>query len=190
MQPDSKAVSRVCPAAEIKSANHLCRSEIATFRALASKSGSLTVACTQEADLFREVAADEALPASLSFVNIRETAGWSNEGGKAGPKMAALVAASRIVMPPIVPVSMNSHGVALILGRDQAAFDVARQLSDKLDVTLILAEFSEVLPSNRSAFPVRAGRARNAQGWLGNFEVTIDGFAEPAVSSRRPHIVI
>jgi ferredoxin len=184
MKPDAKAVAKACPSATIKTANHLCRSEFASFEALIQKSGKLTIACTQEAPLFQDTADQAESPTELSFINIRETAGWSVEGGKAGAKTAALVAASQVVMPPIVPVTMTSAGVALILGRDQVAVDVAAKLASRLDVTVILSSLNDILPPRKAEFPIRAGRARNATGWLGAFEVTIDGFAEPAVSSR------
>ena len=45
----------------------------------------VTVACTQEAALFTEVAQK-----SIKFVNIRELGGWSGE--KSTPKIAALIA--------------------------------------------------------------------------------------------------
>ena len=41
------------------------------------------VACTQEAPLFTEVAAEDKPDAQLAFANIRETAGWSDEASRA-----------------------------------------------------------------------------------------------------------
>jgi ferredoxin len=184
MKPDAKAVGKACPSANIKTANHLCRSEFAVFNELMSRPGKLIIGCTQEAPLFQDTADEANAPAKLSFVNIRETAGWSVEGGKSGAKTAALVAASAVPMPSIIPVTMNSSGVALILGRDQVAVDVAAKLASRLDVTVILSSLKDILPPRKAEFPIRAGRARNANGWLGAFEITIDGFAEPAVSSR------
>lgn len=184
MRPDGKAVGKACSGAKVKSANHLCRSEIGLFAELAAKPGDLVIGCTQEAPLFQDLAQESGFKASLSFVNIREAAGWSSEGAKAGPKTAALIAAAATPMPSITPVTLSSEGVALILGRDQIAVDVALKLSAKLDVTVILSSLDGVMPPRRAEFPIRQGRARNAQGWLGAFEVVIDGFAEPAVSSR------
>jgi ferredoxin len=184
MSPDAKAVGKACLGATIKKANHLCRSEAGLFADMAAKPGKLIVGCTQEAPLFQDVASESGFPASLSFVNIRETAGWSSDGKNAGAKTAALIAASTVPMPPIAPVTMESSGVALILGRDQTAVDLAIKLSARLDVTVILSSMSGIIPPRKSEFPIRKGKARNAQGWLGAFEVTIDGFGEPAVSSR------
>ncbi|MGL4635760.1 MAG: 4Fe-4S dicluster domain-containing protein [Beijerinckiaceae bacterium] len=184
MSPDKAAVAKACPGAKVKTANHLCRKEVDFFAELASKPGKLLVGCTQEAPLFQNIAEDETLKATLGFVNIRETAGWSKDVKKAGPKTAALVAAASVPMPAIVPVTMESQGVALVLGRDQAAVDAAVKLSSRLDVTVILTTLDGILPPRKSDFPIRKGKVRNATGWLGAFEVTIDGFAEPAASSR------
>ncbi len=103
---------------------------------------------------------------------------------EAGPKTAALIAASRVPMPEIAPVPMKSEGVALILGRDQTALDAAAKLAGRLDVTVILTSLDGVIPPRKAEFPIRQGRVRNAKGWLGAFEAVIDGYAEPAVSSR------
>ncbi len=184
MAPDGKTVAKACAGAKVRSANHFCRSEAGMFTELAAKSGKLIVGCTQEAPLFQELAEDNASTAALSFVNIREAAGWSTEGRAAGPKTAALIAAAQVEMPPIRPVTMESQGVALILGRDQTAIDAAAKLSSRLDVTVILTTLDGVMPPRGGVFPIRQGRARNASGWLGAFEVVIDGYAEPAVSSR------
>ena len=48
----------------------------------------------QEAPLFDEAASEAVFAESLSFANVRETAGWSAEASRAGPKMAALLAAA------------------------------------------------------------------------------------------------
>jgi ferredoxin len=184
MAPDGKAVAKACAGANVKGANHLCRTEFDHFRELAAKPGRLIVGCTQEAPLFQELADEIESPAELTFVNIREASGWSSEGRAAGPKTAALIAASQVAMPPVKPVTLESRGVALILGRDQTAVDAAAKLAGRLDVTVILTSLDGVIPPRKAEFPIRQGRARNAGGWLGAFEVVIDDFAEPAVSSR------
>ncbi|MGL4243331.1 MAG: 4Fe-4S dicluster domain-containing protein [Beijerinckiaceae bacterium] len=184
MAPDGKTVARACTGATVRGANHLCRTEAALFTDLAAKPGKLVIGCTQEAPLFQDLAEENSSAAELSFVNIREAAGWSKEGKTAGPKTAALIAAAQVPMPAIKPVTLESQGVALILGRDQTALDAAAKLAGRLDVTVILTSFDGILPPSRAEFPIRQGRARNASGWLGAFEVVIDGFAEPAASSR------
>ncbi len=184
MRPDAGAVAKACPGAAVKGARQLCRSEAGLFGDWAAKPGHMIVGCTQEAPLFQELAEENGFAASLTFVNIREAAGWSSEAAKAGPKTAALVAAAAIEPAPAAAVTLKSEGVALILGRDQAALDLAVKLAERLDVTLVLSSFEGVLPPRQAEFPIRRGRARQASGWLGAFEVVLDGFAEPAPSSR------
>ena len=85
----------------------------------------LTVACTQEAPLFSELAGEAA--ARSRFANIRETAGWSSDAAKAGPKMAALLAAAAEPLPDIpVRQRSTSEGVMLIYGRDEHAIEAAQ----------------------------------------------------------------
>jgi hypothetical protein len=181
MQPDGGAVAKACKGATIKGANHLCRSEAGVFVELAAKTGRLVIGCTQEAPLFQDLADDSSSQATLSFVNIRETAGWSTEGKNAGAKMAALIAAASVDPPPVPAVTLTSEGVALILGRGQEAVDAAAKLAGRLDVTVILTSTDGVIPPGKAEFPIRQGRARSATGWLGAFEVVIDRYAEPAV---------
>ena len=93
MPLDADAVRRGCRGAEVKTANQLCRAELERFRAAAARGEPLIVACTQEAPLFEETAG-EGRAADIAFVNVRESAGWSEEAAIAGPKMAALIAAA------------------------------------------------------------------------------------------------
>ncbi len=180
MPLDERAVKRACRGAEVKAAHQLCRLELETFRKAASAEGPLTVACTQEAPLFSEVAED----ADLRFVNIRETAGWSKDAKDAGPKIAALIATASESTPAIPFVSFNSDGVILVYGRDDAAIETAGLLKDHLDVTVLIRPPAEIAPPRTTEFPVVKGTIRSAKGYLGAFELTVDDYAQPAPSSR------
>src|SRR3989304_2858108 len=57
----------------------LCRKEAGAFQAVRA-GPDVIVACTQEAPLFSELAAAAQSQARITFVNIREVAGWSAEG--------------------------------------------------------------------------------------------------------------
>ena len=92
MPLDSAAVKRGCRGANVLTAHQLCRAELEKFRAAAAGEAPLIVGCTQEAPLFSELA--QAGSADISYVNVRETAGWSKDADAAGPKMAALLAAA------------------------------------------------------------------------------------------------
>jgi ferredoxin len=184
MTPDAAAVAKGCKVARIETANQLCRAEVERFRAIAGSAHALTVACTQEAPLFEEVLAEMGRDIPVAFANIRETAGWGSEGAAAGPKMAALIAAAETALEPAPAVTLESQGVVLILGRDQAAVEAAAKLEARLDVTVLLAYDAGVVPPRVSQVPVRRGRVVNLTGHLGAFEAKIDGYAEPAPSSR------
>ena len=170
--------------AEGRAASQLCRAQLDHFRAALGTFADVTVACTQEAPLFTELAEDAGFDGTLRFVNIRETAGWSHEGAHAAPKMAALLAMAEMDATPFEVVSLESNGIALILGRDQIALDVARDLSDSLDITVLLTPGADVVPPRQTTWPVLQGSIRRAKGHLGAYELTVDDYAAPAPSSR------
>src|SRR5215475_1848079 len=90
MRLDTAAIKRGCHKSKIAEFHQLCRDELAHFRNVAKAEEPLVVGCTQEAPLFSDETKDRS--GKIEFVNLRETAGWSVEGAKAGPKMAALLA--------------------------------------------------------------------------------------------------
>ena len=184
MPLDVDTIRKACRGADIVAGRQLCRAEIERFRALAgSGSGDLIVACTQEIPVFEE-AAEAAGPRAPVFVNIRESAGWSNEAARAAPKMAALLAAAAEPMPEIAFVGLESQGIILIYGRDERAIEAAELLKDHLDVTVLIAKPGRLIPPRTAAFPVVKGSISAAKGWLGAFELTVDEYAQPAPSSR------
>src|SRR5437762_6378838 len=186
MPLDADAIGRGC-AGKITQANQLCGLELDRFKAALAGTAPITVACTQEAPLFREVA--ENVPdAQLTFVNIRETGGWSKDAAAAGPKAAALIAAAGEDMPLISLVTLESEGVALIYGRDEVAIEAAQRLADRLDITVLLTKPGDVTPCRTNDFPVLKGTIRNASGHLGRFEIAIDDYALPSPSSRAKRV--
>ncbi|WP_433996112.1 4Fe-4S binding protein [Bradyrhizobium lablabi] len=182
MPLDAQAIGRGC-AGKITRADQLCGLELERFKAALKTGAPITVACTQEEPLFREVAEDVP-QAQLTFVNIRETGGWSKDAPAAGPKAAALIAAAGEEMPPIPLVTLESEGVALIYGRDEIAIEAAQRLADRLDITVLLTRPGDVVPRRTNEFPVLKGTVRNAKGYLGAFELSIDDYALPLPSSR------
>ena len=182
MPLDPAAIGRGC-SADITQANQLCGLELDRFREALAGGAPITVACTQEATLFREVA-ENSPQAQLTFVNIRETGGWSTDAAAAGPKAAALIAAAGEEMPPLSLVTLESSGVALIYGRDEVAIEAAQRLADRLDITVLLTKPGDVTPRRTNEFPVLKGTIRNARGHLGQFELAIDDYALPSPSSR------
>ena len=180
MPLDGSAVQRGCRGAEVLTARQLCRAELEKFRAAAESGGPLVVGCTQEVPLFSEIAGD----AAVTYANIRETAGWSKDGAAAGPKMAALLAAAAEPAPELSFVNLTSDGVILIYGRDEQAIEAGNLLKDHLDVTVLIRPPAHVPPPRVTDFPVVRGAIRSAKGYLGAFELMVDGYAQPTPSSR------
>jgi ferredoxin len=183
MPLDVNTVRRGCRC-EATTATQLCRAELDRFRTIAVQDTPLTVACTQEAQLFSEVAAEGGRKGPIQFANIREAAGWSIEADLAGPKMAALLAAAAEPMPTAPSVELESSGVVLICGRDETAVEAGNLLKDHLDVTVLIEPPAAIIPSRITDFPVAKGKVRNAKGHLGAFEVVVDDFAQALPSSR------
>jgi ferredoxin len=178
------SVAQACGDARIESGNQLCGAELSRVRALMQDAEAVTIACTQQAPLFREVAEELGFAGELAFANIRETAGWSDEAADAGPKAAALVALAAEPAAPAPIVTLRSDGAILIYGRDEAAIQAGQPLAEKLDVTVLLSRPGDVAPPRVWNFPVLAGTIANAKGHLGAFELTVDNFAAPLPSSR------
>ena len=175
------AVRRACRGAEVVEGRQFCRAELARFQQAAASGAPITIACTQEAPLFTEVAGQDA---ALSFVNIRETAGGAQAARAAGPKMAAAGAAAAEPAPDYPFVALNSEGVTLIYGADERVLEAAQLLKDQLDITVLIKPGVEIAPPRVTEFPVVRGTIRTAQGALGAFELTVDAFSTPHPSSR------
>ena len=152
------------------------------FRAAVAAGAPLTIGCTQEAPLFAEVAQAERKGTDLTFVNVRETAGWSSQAAAAGPKMAALLAAAAEPMPEVPFVTLTSEGVDPDLrprragdrSREPAQGSSRRHRDDH--------EPGALTPGRVNEFPIVKGTIRSAKGHLGAFEIVVDDFAPP----RRP----
>ncbi|WP_246503672.1 4Fe-4S dicluster domain-containing protein [Plastoroseomonas arctica] len=183
MPIDAAAIARGC-GGRVREAEQLCAAQLDRFKAALGEGVPVTVGCTAMAPVFAEAAEDAGAEVPLTFVDIRELAGWSREAKRTGPKMAGMLAAAAEPMPPVALVPMKSAGVALVLGRDVVAIDAAAVLAEKLDVTVLLDGREAVEPRTGVAFPVLAGRVRAATGWLGAFELMVDGYARPRPSSR------
>lgn len=183
MSLDGEPLKKGC-GGRVELAQSLCRAETEKARALIAGGENLVIGCTQESPLFLEIADEVNAADRLTFANIREQAGWSDQGDRAGPKMAALLAAAAEPMPGTPLVTLESRGVTLIYGDDQAAIDLARALADRLDITLVLKPGSTIAPPRRAEFPIVQGRIIKAEGVLGGFTLTIDRFAMSSPSSR------
>src|SRR5437868_2194336 len=146
MPLDAGAVRRGCRGKEVTTARQLCRSELDRFRALARGAAALTVGCTQEARFFSDVATEAGRTSPISYVNLREAAGWSSDGAEAGPKMAALLAAAAEPVPDVPLIDVESSEVILIYGRDEEAVAAGTLLKEHFDVTVMIAPPAAIAP--------------------------------------------
>ncbi len=151
----------------------LCRRDAGAFQHAIQSGEPVVVACTQEQRLFADLGqqTDGAL-SPIRFVNIRETGGWSRDAAKAGPKIAALLAAAHLPEPAPVPtVTYRSAGRLLIIGALDAAEQAAALVADVLDVTLFAQGPGNAGGAQARRFPVLGGRMTALTGWLGAFEL-------------------
>ena len=163
----------------------LCRAQIATFTEALKSGAALHVACTQEAPLFRDVAAEHGFAdADLTFTNIRERAGWCHERSGVTAKMAALLAEGAYASEPARTTTFTTQGICLVYGSGQRALDTAADLAGLMSVNVLLADAAGTIPPNTTTGTIAKGRIRRASGRLGAFEVEVDGYAEALPSSR------
>ncbi|MBP2307841.1 4Fe-4S dicluster domain-containing protein [Azospirillum melinis] len=162
----------------------LCRAQLDRFEAAVATGQPLLVACTQEAPLFAEIAAEVAPDTSLTFTNIRERAGWSDEGAQALPKIAALLAEAALPIPPTGALTLTSQGTCLVYGNDERAIEAGRELTKRLDVTVLLTSARDIPPPPVMDAAIFRGRIRSARGWVGAFEIVVDDYAPALPSSR------
>ncbi len=164
---------------------HLCRSEIGRFREALADDPPLLVCCTQEAPLFTRLAAEMERP-KPDFVDIRDRAGWSDEAGRALPKIAALIAEALLPVPPAPTVTLSSGGAVLVYCRDEAGLEAAERLAaESRPVTCLVAPPAEkLLPPAVRNFTLLRGRVTRADGYLGAFGLSVDRPTTAAVSAR------
>ncbi|SLN60522.1 4Fe-4S binding protein [Oceanibacterium hippocampi] len=186
MPIDGDKLVRACGAkGPLEVQTQLCRAQIDNFRAaLVDGVGDIVVACTQEAPLFAEIHDEMGSERRLIHSNIRERAGWSADADAALPKIAALLAEATVEVPDAPTLTIESDGVCLVYGRDEVAFAAAERLSQRLDVTLLLDGRPDLLPPRVGEVPVFGGRIAKASGHFGAFELVVDDYAAPRVSSR------
>lgn len=159
----------------------LCEAELPEAARALTEAGDVAIACQHEAERFADLAEELGVEAP-GCVDIRDRAGWSDEGDAAGPKMAALVADAALAVPAPKTLDVESSGTCLILGPADAALSAAERLSEILAVTVLLPEADD-LPVTRD-FDIVVGALRKASGTMGQFNVVIDRFQQPLAGGR------
>lgn len=192
MDIDAAKLSKACGAADgCAVATELCRAGIESFETALEASGDrpLIVACTQESATFEQIAEEAGRPIP-EFINIREAAGWSEDGAAALPKIAALLRAATDNVPEARSLTLTSAGRCLIYADGargngvDAALEMAGKLRESLGVTvMITAPGDDIVASGISGMVTR-GTIRGAKGHFTAFDLVIDGFGAARPSSR------
>ena len=177
---DKDVLGATCGLACSRVHSALCTTQIDIATAEIEKGGAM-FACLQERALFEEIA-DEAGCAPPEFVDIRDRAGWSDDGAGSAAKMAALVSDQMLAPPASKSIDIFSQGRCLILGAANIALPAAAQLADSLSVTVLLDTPPEI-PLDRS-FDVVAGQLKQATGTLGAFSLVIDALQQVVPGGR------
>lgn len=188
MALDAKALGQALEAEAPFIHSNLCRAQIEQFQEAATSGESLLICCTQEATMFEDAAADveeeTGTAGERSYVNIRERAGWSEQGAKATAKIAALIAEAATDIMPAPAVTLNSEGRILVYGDGAETLEAATRLAGNLDVTCLLRKADDVVPPASTDFPIFTGKIVKAKGHLGDFQLTVDGFAAADPTAR------
>jgi ferredoxin len=185
MTLDARAIERVLQGGACAPNTQLCRAQLANAESALKGKLPVLIACTQEAPLFLEARDGIERASEVGFVNIRERAGWSGEGARATPKIAALIAEAALELTPATSVTMESKGVLLVLGRDERAVRAAKKLAGRLSPTVVLTGRGDEIPAPALMdVPVFRGKVKNATGRLGEFRIEIENFAPVRPSAR------
>lgn len=184
MPLNEKALAKALDSDDLTIHSNLCRSQLSVFENALNKDPELIVACTQEASLFQEIAEEHGRQNNVSFVNIRENAGWSDEGKNASAKIAALLKSAHYEAEPARLKSITSDGLCLVYGSGQQALEAANLLSDKLSVTLLLSDQEDLVLSSISDVPIYTGKIETVEGSFGEFSLNINDYAPLMPSSR------
>lgn len=177
---DAARISAGCGMSCSKPGTALCTDEIGKV-AEAMAQGDVVVACGQEAARFEELAAEIGLEAP-ACVDIRDRAGWTDNGDPTA-KQAALLTEAMMPARPGKAVDVISEGLCLIMGPADTALGAAEALCDALSVTVLVTDGTlPDVPDRR--FDVIIGDLKQARGALGGFELRIDGLQQMEPGGR------
>lgn len=177
---DAERIAQTCGVTCSRVHSALCTTQLQDA-ARAIEAGEAVIACAQEHVVFRELAGDLGAEPP-GFVDLRDRAGWSDEGAEAGPKMAALVAESLQPAPEVPAVDVVSEGTCLIAGPGAVVEPLARRLSDALSVTALYTD--DVEPPVDRDFDMVRGRLARVSGALGGFDIRIDALQQVVPGGR------
>ena len=158
----------------------LCTTELSKA-AEALETGDAVLCCTQESRTFTGLAEEMGLEAP-ELLDLRDRAGWTDDSGDTGPKMAALITDASTPVAQGRNLDVTSEGICLIVGPAAVALDAAERLKDHLSVTVLIDDPEEI-PDTR-AYDTIIGDLRRASGALGQFNVVIDALRQVIPGGR------
>ncbi len=174
MQLDPDTAAAALGGAEVKTATRLCTGDADVAASALEQDGNTLIACGQMARFFEELADEIGAPDRLVTADIRDRAGWTEEG-TAFAKQAALLAEAALPRPVTPIKDVVSEGTCLILGDPDQALPAAETLSDELAVTCLVTSAPEdIAPDGR--FDLALGHLMKATGALGGFAIEVNGF--------------
>lgn len=176
---DPDRIESACGIACSKVHTALCSKELQSAAALMQE-GDTVIACLQEQEVFRSLAEDMNIEIP-GFVDLRDRAGWSDQGADATAKMAALAAEAFLPQPVTPSVDVISEGTCFIIGPGTVAFGLAERLARTLAVTVLVTDQAE--PDSR-AFDVIRGQLRSVSGALGGFSLRLDNVQQVVPAGR------
>jgi ferredoxin len=139
-------------------ATQLCGAELDRFRSIAAQDGPVTVACTQEAALFSDIAAQTGRVGSVQFANIDETALEAGKLLKDHLDVTVLIEPPATIAPPRTTNFPVTKGKVRTAAGHFGAFEVT------------INEFAQPRPSSRNA--LEFGASRN--GARSNCDIILD----------------
>lgn len=176
---DPDRIASACGITCSKVHTALCTKELQSAAALMQE-GDTVIACLQEQEVFRSLAEDMNIEIP-GFVDLRDRAGWSDQGADATAKMAALAAEAFLPQPVTPSVDVISEGTCFIIGPGTVAFGLAERLARTLAVTVLVTDQAE--PDSR-AFDVIRGQLRSVSGALGGFSLRLNNVQQVVPAGR------
>ena len=183
MPLDGAGVRRVCRDTEIIEGRQFCRAELERFRKAAASGEPITVACTQEAPLFSEIA-DESATASACTSEYPRAGGLVGICGQSRTKNGRSHCRKRRTWYGSSFCVAGKRRRCAALWERRTHNRSRATAEDQLDITVLIKPGVEIAPPRVTEFPIVRGDIRSAKGYLGAFEVTVDDYATASPSSR------
>jgi ferredoxin len=134
---------------------------------------SVLVGCTEKFKVFEELAEKLELP--FYYINLRERCGWVHGKKEATEKAKRMIAAKMGMLEAreeVLPHTLNTGSVILLIGNTPELVEVARIVSRTANVKILAENLNETrIPEGVDLF---LGRVERIEGEIGDFTVYVD----------------